>query len=189
MSIHINGISNSKINQLSKICIKENEWKHISSPDFVILCSNFIAWVFVSPSELLQYTAAFCILRWFQLLLTINNHAVRLSYCKLKYVLPSQLAPANTRNWTGCQHKPFVLLKSYLCPTLCSEVASGPFAGPMRRTTVTWCNSHSTSQPQQHLWHECLSRYGHGQMRIINVAYDSLNVKLIFSHTCKYLRG
>lgn len=65
MSIHINGIPNSKINQLSKICIEENEWKHISSPHFVILCSNFIVWVFVSPSELLHYTAALCILQWF----------------------------------------------------------------------------------------------------------------------------
>ena len=181
-----------KTNQLSKKCIKENEWKHISSPDFVISCSNFITWFFKSPSELLQYTAVLCILQCFQLLLTmcdINSHAVRLYYCKLKYVLPSQLAPANRSSWTGCQHEPFVLLKSCLCPTLRSEVASRPFAGPMHRTTVTRCNSRSTSQPQQHLWGECLSRYGHGQMRIINVVYVSLNVKLIFSHTCKYLRG
>lgn len=61
MSIHINGIPNSKPNQLSKKCLKENEWKHPSEPDFVISCSKFIAWCFESPNELLQYTAVLCI--------------------------------------------------------------------------------------------------------------------------------
>lgn len=65
MSIHINDIPNSKTNQLSKKCTQGNEWKHTSKPEFVISCSKFIAWLFKSPNELSQYTAALCILQCF----------------------------------------------------------------------------------------------------------------------------
>lgn len=48
-----------------KKCTQGNEQKHTSKSEFVISCSNFIAWFFKSPNELSQYTAALCILQCF----------------------------------------------------------------------------------------------------------------------------